>query len=40
MNDFFFFFLFEDETLSNEVYLKRGVSVRIPDNFMDNVNIY
>lgn len=34
MNDFLNPEIFEDETLSNEEYLKRGVSDRIPDNFM------
>ena len=40
MNDFLNPKIFEDETLSNEEYLKRGVSDRIPDNFMatDNTN--
>ena len=34
MNDFLNPEIFEGETLSNEEYLKRGVSDRIPDNFM------
>lgn len=34
MNDFLKPKIFQDETLSNEEYLKRGVSDRIPDNFM------
>ena len=40
MNDFLNPKIFENETLSNEEYLKRGVSDRIPDNFMatDNTN--
>lgn len=34
MNDFLNPKIFQDETLSDEEYLKRGVSDRVPDNFM------